>query len=171
MYTCHVASIVLHAIYTFTYVQYINACLYFYIGNCMQRNVHMLLTLWGNLWGNCRKFRASTELLCSVKIYIDLLVYQKYLRSCLVLSLRSTAAWTPHVLLDDVVHCAIYSWMMPYTARTFRVLMQYTLIFVVNILVGSTVLSTSSSLPWSKYQLQGIASAPLDLISVHIESI
>ena len=32
----------LHVPYVFTYIQYINACLYFYIGKCMQHNMHTL---------------------------------------------------------------------------------------------------------------------------------
>ena len=32
----------LHVPYVFTYIQYINACLYFYIGKCMQHNMYTL---------------------------------------------------------------------------------------------------------------------------------
>ena len=69
----------------------------------------------------------SKELILSVKLGHDIerlaCISKKYVKSCLFHSLRNIVAWTPRVLdlLDDVVHCAIYRWMMPYIARTFRV--------------------------------------------------
>ena len=74
-----------------------------------------------NLWGSYEKVRALKQLIWSIKTdhNIDRLAWmsRKYLKSYLFHSLRSTAPWTPHVLLDYVAHYAIYSWKMPYSTH------------------------------------------------------
>ena len=83
--------------------------------------------------GNQRGMRNKTMIWSGL---IDRLAYiykKKYLRSCLVHSLRSTAASTPHVFLDDVIH----SW--PACTHTFRVLMQYTQRLVLHAEMGREV--------------------------------